>query len=968
MNRSVFRNLESRAPQPCGNRALKHLAVVAFSILLCGPYMARDCRAQAPDETNTPFSQDQSVEAGSLNQSLSQDEQEAGSLNQSLPQDEQDDTQEAPNSVGTFGRMGVGTTPGKSNAPKMSADQIIAILQQDPGILAAAKSMVAQKLGTDPTTIADEEIYGQIRKDSTLRDQISQELEKRGYSSNPAQARMGSSSTSSQLQANQTRALSSRRSNLPTQPTQEPLELKAEKQESPYGDLPSLNDLYVQFPSASQKLKRFGSDAFQFGTGFVNDVPMDLPVGPDYVLGPGDGLAVNLWGGRSVSLNRIIDRQGQIALPEAGPVTIAGLTIEKAQLEIQKAMGRLYQDEHVEISPIRLRTVRVYVVGDVQRPGAYDISSLSTPLNALYAAGGPTSRGSMRIVKHLRGDHLVAEVDLYDLLLRGVRSDLDRLLSGDTILVPPVGSQVTVAGMVRRPAIYELKGDEGLNEALNLSGGVLVSASLRQIRVERVEAHQSRTMLSVNLPDDQAGQAEKLASFHVQDGDSVFVFAIQPYSEKAVYLQGHVYRPGKYPYHDGMTVSDVLRSYQDVLPEPADRAEIIRLRPPDFRPQTIDFNLPDALAGNDPIPLESFDVVRVFGRYDIDPPKVSIQGEVVRPGLYPMSQGMTVAGLVTMAGGFRRSAYREEADLSSYKVENGEKVLLAHNVVAISKALDGDKSADVPLKPGDVLGVRQLTGWQDIGASISIQGEVKFSGTYGIEGGERLSSVLKRAGGFRESAYPAGAELQRIAVRSMGERSRQEMIHRLETTNISVKPSVAGSQDQAGLQQSLLQQQQQILNALRSHPASGRLVIRISPEISQWENTPADIEVRAGDTLVIPKRPDFVMVMGQVYNSTAITYVPGKKAEWYLRQGGGVTQSGNKKAIFIVRADGSVVGHGDSGSVWSRGGVLDVRMNRGDALVVPDKIYGGSQAWRNVLATAQVMSSMAITAAAVGAF
>lgn len=958
MNKSVFRNPGSPASQPCGDRALKLLAVVAVPILLCGLFMAPDCRAQVPDQANTPSSQDQSVEAGSLDQSLSLDEQ--------------DDMQEAPQSTGTIGSMNEGTTPGKSNAPSdastMSAEQIIAILQQEPTILAAVKSMAAQKMGTDPTTIADEEIYSQIRKDPALRDQISSELEKQGYAPNQAQGKMSTSSASSQFPANQTQAQPSKRSNLRGEPREEPLELQANSQKSPYADLPSLNDLYVQFPGEAQKLRRFGSDAFHFGTGIANDVPMDLPVGPDYVLGPGDGLVVNLWGGHSVSLNRIIDRQGQITLPEAGPVTIAGLTIEKAQLAIQKAMGRLFQDEHVEISPIRLRTVRVYVVGDVQRPGAYDISSLSTPLNALYAAGGPTSRGSMRIVRHLRGDHLVAEVDLYDLLLRGVRSDTDRLLSGDTILVPPVGPQVTVAGMVRRPAIYEIKGNEGLNEALNLAGGVLVSASLKQIRVERVEAHQNRTMLSVELPDDQAGQAQKLASFHTQDGDSVFVFAIQPYSEKSVYLQGHVYRPGKYPYRDGMTVSDVLRSYQDVLPEPADRAEIIRLRPPDFRPQTIDFNLPDALAGNDPIPLESFDVVRVYGRYDIDPPKVTIEGDVVRSGPYPMSQGMTVADLVKMAGGFRRSAYQEEADLSSYKIEDGQKVLIAHSVVAISKAMNGDKTADLPLKPGDVLGIRQLTGWQDIGASISIQGEVKFSGTYGIEDGERLSSVLKRAGGFRESAYPAGAELQRVAVRSLGEKSRQEMIHRLETTNFSVKPSMAGTEEQAGLQQSMLQQQQQILNTLRSHPASGRLVVRISKDISQWENTPADIELRAGDTLVIPKRPDFVLIMGQVYNATAITYVPGKKAEWYLRQGGGITQSGNKKAIFIVRADGSVVGRGDSGSVWSRSSILDVRLNRGDTIVVPERIYGGSQVWRNVLATAQVMSSMAIPAAAAGAF
>jgi protein involved in polysaccharide export with SLBB domain len=233
--------------------------------------------------------------------------------------------------------------------------------------------------------------------------------------------------------------------------------------------MPSLQGLYSQFPVAETKLRRFGSDAFLIGAGNVNELPMDLPAGPDYVLGPGDSLVVNMWGGQSNRLARIIDRQGQIALPEAGTITIDGLTIAQAQSAIQKALSTQFQGEHVEISLGRLRSVRVYVVGDVQRPGAYDVSSMSTPLSALYAAGGPTSRGSLRILRQYRGKQLVREIDLYDFLLRGVRSNTDRLLPGDTILVPPVGPQVSVEGVVHRPAIYELNGEQGLNQVLDLA-------------------------------------------------------------------------------------------------------------------------------------------------------------------------------------------------------------------------------------------------------------------------------------------------------------------------------------------------------------------------------------------------------------------------------------------------------------------------------------------------------------------
>ena len=690
-----------------------------------------------------------------------------------------------------------------------------------------------------------------------------------------------------------------------------------------------------------------------------------LPVGPDYVLGAGDNLVVNMWGGRSDRLSLTIDREGQIALPEAGTISLDGLTIAQAQSAIQTALSTQFQGEHVEISLGRLRTVRVYVVGDVQRPGPYDVSSLSTPLSALYAAGGPTSRGSLRIMRQYRGTQLVREFDLYDFLLHGVRSNTDRLLPGDTILVPPVGAQVTVEGMVHRPAIYELNGEKGLNEVLDLAGGVLVSASLKQINVGRIEAHQRRTMFSLQLPDNADALKQKLADFQVQAGDDVVITQILPYNQQAVYLEGHVFSPGKYPYHDGMTINDLLKSYQDIMPEPADHAELVRLQPPDYRPETISFSLPDVMIGNNTIPLQPFDLIRVYSRYEIDSPRVSIQGDVLRPGYYPMSQGMTAAALVRMAGGFRRSAYRDEADLSSYVVQDGQKVLVGHSEVAIEKALDGDKNADVVLNPGDVVSIRQLAGWQDIGASVTITGEVEHPGGYGIELGERLSSVLKLAGGLREDAYPAAAVLERVQVRNLAEQTRLQLIQRIETTPVSIRPGTMSLQDQTTMQQSLQQQRDQILTSLRSHPASGRMVINISEDISQWENTSADIELRAGDTLVIPKRPTFVMVSGQVYNPIALSYVPGRDVNWYLRQAGGATSSGNKNDIYVLHADGSIVPHG---SIWTGNNLMKLRLRPGDTVFVPEKIIGGSQIWQNIASMAQIMSVAALPIAIAGTF
>jgi protein involved in polysaccharide export with SLBB domain len=742
----------------------------------------------------------------------------------------------------------------------------------------------------------------------------------------------------------------------------EPLEIH---EPSPYKNLPSLYDLYTQIPAAGGKLQRFGSNAFVVGTGNANQLPMDLPAGPDYVLGPGDNLTVNMWGGESSRLTRTIDRQGQIELPEAGTIMINGMTIAEAQTAIQQALSGQFHDEHVEISLGRLRTVRVYVVGDVQRPGAYDVSSLSTALSALYAAGGPTNRGSLRILRQYRGDQLVREIDLYDFLLKGVRSDVEHLLPGDTLLVPPVGPQITVEGMVHRPAIYELNGEKTLNQVMDLAGGVLRTASLKQINVARIVAQERRTMVSLQLPDDPPEVAKKLAEFSVQGGDDVVISQILPYNQDAVYLEGHVYRPGKYSYKDGMTINDLLHSYQDVMPEPSDHAELVRLQPPDFRPEIISFNLHDALIGNDSFPLEPFDLIHVYGRYEIDAPMVTIKGEVLRPGTYPMSEGMTAAGLVSMAGGFTRSAYRDEAGLSGYVVQNGQRVLVTHTTVAIGKALDGDKNADVPLSPGDVVSIQQLAGWQDIGSSVTIRGEVEHAGSYPIQTGERLSSVLMRAGGFRTDAYPPAAVLERSQVLLLAEQARLQMIRQVEDTPTQVRQGAIGGQTASSIQQSLEAQRQEILASLRSHPSSGRLIINISSDVSRWQNTPDDIELRAGDTLFIPKRPNFVVVSGQVYNAAAISYVPGRDLLWYLRKAGGATPNGDKKQIYVLHADGSVVPRETN---WVSNNFMNLRMRPGDTIFVPEKIIGASTVWQNIAAVAQAMSAAALPIAIAGSY
>ena len=824
---------------------------------------------------------------------------------------------------------------------------------------------------------------------------------------------------------------------------------------NPYADVPSLYDLYAQYSRRSPELERFGEDVFVNGTGNLDELPMDLPAGPDYVVGPGDGLTISLTGGISQRLQRVVDREGRVALPEVGAVEVSGRSLGDVQHLVQTVLRGQFRGVDADVSLSRIRTVRVYVTGDVERPGPYDVSSLSTPLNALYLAGGPTSEGSLRVLLHYRGKQLIQEVDLYDLLLHGVRGDVQRLQAGDTIQVPPLKGQVTIEGMVRRPAIYELNGEKGLAEVLELAGGVLPSGTLRHVDVERVESHEDRTMLRLDIPetDSDASVNKALEDFAIQDGDKIKITPILPYADKTVYLDGHVSRPGKFAYRDGMKVTDLIKSYKDVLPEPSiTHAEIIRLSQPDFAPEVLAFNLGDALAGKDQdLVLKPFDIVRVFGRFDfedppvitvtgevrdpgdhltngaahlrdavylaggttrdalltdaqvfrktsdgklevinvnlakalegdakdnialepkdrvfihrdlnkLDPPTVAIEGEVARPGKYPLGSDMTAAGLVRLAGGFKRGAYKDEADLTRYEVEQGSKIVSDHVTVPIAKAMEGEPDADVRLRDGDVLAIKQLTGWKDVGATIAVTGEVVHPGTYGIQEGERLSSIIQRAGGFRNDAYPYGAVFERQQIRDLEEKNRADLLDRVQSEAANIKSIPEQNQEDILAKQAAVEQYQTTLQKLQNAPPQGRMVIHISTNMKRWVNTSSDVQVRAGDTIYVPKRPSVVLVDGAVYNPTGVTYKSGKSAGWYLSQAGGPTGTANKKGVFVIRADGSVAG-GASGLFG--GGAESAAMQPGDMVVVPEKIFTISRAWQNTATAAQIVTAVAIAA------
>ncbi len=828
---------------------------------------------------------------------------------------------------------------------------------------------------------------------------------------------------------------------------------------NPFSDVPSLYEMYVQ-ATPQRKPERFGLDVFRNDSRLTDAVPMDLPVGPEYVVGPGDGLAVDIWGGVSQRLTRVVDREGRINLPEAGPLLVSGKTLGEVQLAVQQLLRTEFRDVSADVSLARLRTVRIYVVGDVKDPGAYDISSLSTPLNAIYAAGGVTERGSLRSLKHFRGKKLVQEVDAYDLLLHGVQTDLKHLENGDTLMVPPLGPEVTVDGMVRRPANYELNGEKNLAETVELAGGILASGTLNHIEVQRIEAHVKRTMLSFDVaPTDNKEAIEaKLKEFQIVDGDEVHVFPIAPYNEDAIFLQGHVIRPGKYSYTKGMKLTDLVSSYKDLLPEPAGHyAEIIRINQPDNHPTVESFDLAAALEHPEAAPkLQPLDTLRIFGRYDfeaapaiwvggevrqpgkydtsgqvhlrdgiylaggltpdaaqgsaqvfrsqsdgtlkilsvnvkeaiegnpidnilllprdrllihksparVDPATVNINGEVAKPGRYPLTTNMHVEDLIRVAGGLKRAAYTGSADLTRYPATQGAGVAVEHVAVNLPEALSGEVAANLVLHEGDVLTIQPIPGWNDIAASVTVRGEVEHPGTYGIKPGERLSSVLQRTGGFSAEASPYGAVLMRREVRELELKAHLELIERMKAEEAQLKALPEGDADQKNTKMNAIARTETTLKQLQASEPIGRVVVHVPADMKDWKNGAADVAMREGDVLIIPKKANYVMVNGQVFNPTAVSFLPGRSAKWYLSQAGGFTSAADKKAVFVIRANGSVISAKNNGGEWWAGDPLGAALKPGDTVIVPEKApkVGGPN-WVTIMQAAQMASSIALAVA-----
>jgi protein involved in polysaccharide export with SLBB domain len=698
-----------------------------------------------------------------------------------------------------------------------------------------------------------------------------------------------------------------------------------------------------------RELKQFGYEFFLSKPSSFAPVA-DVPVGPDYVIGPGDSFTITLWGRVEAVYPAEVDRNGEISIPKVGVVKVWGLTFSQLQKSLMEEISRYYKEFQMNVTMNRLRTIQVFVVGEASSPGSYVLSSLATVYHALIAAGGPSKNGSMREVQLLRNGKVVESVDLYDFFLRGDRSKDVRLQSGDTVFIQVIGPTVGISGSVKRPAIYELKGPILLKDFVELAGGGTFQGYLQRVQVERVEAHQKKVVTDFNLSPEGKDQPLPYATL-LRDGDFVKIFPIYDQAENIVFLDGHVKRPGSFELKPGMKLSDLIPSYDALLSEPyLEHAEIQRLIPPDRRPETVSFNLGKMLQGDrqhNPI-LQNQDRVIIFAKANFrETPQVSISGEVLSPGKYRLVEKMRVRDLIFQAGNIKRSAYLQEAEITRL-IKTGSEVYPRILKINIQETLRENPDHNLALEEDDHLFVRQIPKWY-IDKRVTITGEVKFSGAYTFHKGERLSSVLERAGGYMPEAYLPAALFTRESVRQVQEKRLREFIEEQERDMIREGGRLtegALSKEEADQRQRVLAQKRELISRLKSTTVTGRIIIKLT-SLEKLKGSEYDIELEDNDSLHIPLVPSSVMVMGRVYNSNAILYSNDKPLNYYLTRAGGPAENADTGRIYLVRADGSAISRTQEGlfgfrwdpdaNRWASSGFMETPMGPGDTILVPEK-------------------------------
>lgn len=674
------------------------------------------------------------------------------------------------------------------------------------------------------------------------------------------------------------------------------------------------------------QLDYFGHDLFQSADGEVLP-PDDIASSNDYILGPGDNVIIYLWGRVEKEYQLTLDREGKIIVPKVGQISVWGMSLGKFKETARKKFATVYSDFDLAVSLGRIRSIRVYLTGEVNRPGAYTVSSLTSLFNALYLAGGPSDIGSMRAIRLMRSGKTVAEVDLYRFLLAGDNSIDITLKSGDAIFVPVAGNRVGIRGQIRRPAIYELLGQETVRDLLELAGRPTANAYLDRVMLERVADRNEWEVIDMNLTEPTSPEHDNLV---LLDGDRVTVFSIFDAKKNMVAIYGQVQHPGLYERNDSTRISSLIeRAGLQPYDVYYQRANLFR-RHSDWNTEIIAIDLSKAL-DNDPandLILSDKDSLHIYSQEDIRWDQYAyIDGEVKNPGQYPLYQGMSVQDLIFLAGSFTRSASILRVELA--RVSLGGQVTL----VPIDLTIQEDRNYEIA--EGDRLYIRQIPQWR-LHRTVKLTGAVNFPGEYVLASeDETLYQLIQRAGGLVQNAFPKGLILERGTIDSSLTRLRIPQ---------QLKNSTALRRDTLGniIQEDYFAYESELVN---------RIILDIDQIFTSRGKT-GDVVLEPGDKISIPTIPTGITVMGAVGSTGTTKFKERKNVKFYIKRVGNFTPRADKKGTRLIRA---------SGEVYSGGSVLSQRVQLGDVIVVPTKIKTERKSFIQSLATVLTASTGILT-------
>lgn len=731
----------------------------------------------------------------------------------------------------------------------------------------------------------------------------------------------------------------------------ESLKIEIRKQIAPVDSLHPSDTSYFKLKSRLSKiekeldlttitLKQFGYNMFQ---ATIHEISSFIPLAEDYLLGPGDELVIEVSGQMNESWYKRIDRDGKIVLPKVGQIALWGKTYKETKELIDNALRKEFTNIQVNVTLGELRSINVFILGEVKNPGLYQMIALSDPLSALYNAGGAKKSGSLRMIKHISSKGKTTSFDLYNLLIKEKILPRIQLETGDIIYIPPVGEVAGLTGAIIRPGIYETKGLNDLHDIIKMGGGMLPIGGTFRVQLERISSGERKIITDFRFQSEEEFKS-KIKDITIRNGDLIEVFEISPLRHDYVEIEGNVERPGTYGLEKGMTVFNLIKEAGGLKEGTYfDRAELLRYRGV-LNPEIIELNLTELINEDveENIRLKEWDKLKIYSIDDIlEKFTVTINGTVRHPGTYPLSPEMSVDDLLFK--GIPLQSALEEAEF--FRIDPIKGITI--RTINITDSSD----LKIQLHPMDHILIKKKQTYREVGY-VYLLGEFIYPGSYPIKSGIPLKDLVERAGGFTEDAYLEGVRFIRKSVADIQNRAIQNLIREARLRLLSERryefEEVKSAEDMSTQLRYLFGNQER-LEKLNKMLNPGRVVINLT------DPNQLNIPLEDGDTLIVPKLPKTVQVIGQVYNPTAITYGEGLTSKDYLDMAGGPKKTADKKEIYVRRASGKVV--------------KDPReIKPGDTIVVPEKVKIGRDFWEIAGVAASILYQISVAILAISTF